>query len=115
MSLSIPCRYHNNTLLDPSLYKHDSKLVLKNLQADQAGSTFARPRAMLGAAKSRIARLTVACSKLAGPLENTPVGITRTVKTLGLSWAVPSAVLWDTKMAQTLILPSQVTYTPGGE
>lgn len=51
--------YHNNTLLDPSLYKHESKLVLRNLQRDQAGEYFCKAQSDSGAAKSNIAQLTV--------------------------------------------------------
>ncbi|XP_049561842.1 cartilage intermediate layer protein 1 isoform X4 [Orcinus orca] len=51
--------YHNSTLLDPSLYKHESKLVLRNLQRDQAGEYFCKAQSDTGAAKSHVARLTV--------------------------------------------------------
>ena len=56
---SIPCRYHNDTLLNPSLYKHESKLVLRNLQRDQAGRYFCKAQSDAGAVKSRVAQLTV--------------------------------------------------------
>lgn len=55
----IPCRYHNNTLLDPSLYKHDGKLLLKNLQRDQAGEYFCKAQSDSGAVKSQVAQLIV--------------------------------------------------------
>lgn len=45
--------------MDPSLYKHDSKLVLRNLRRDQAGEYFCKAQSDAGAAKSRIAQLTV--------------------------------------------------------
>uniref|UniRef100_A0A8D1YHC3 Ig-like domain-containing protein n=1 Tax=Sus scrofa TaxID=9823 RepID=A0A8D1YHC3_PIG len=51
--------YHNNTLLEPSLYKHESKLVLRNLQQDQAGEYFCKAQSDAGAVKSLVARLTV--------------------------------------------------------
>uniref|UniRef100_A0A8C6AZ07 ATP-dependent clpX-like chaperone, mitochondrial n=1 Tax=Monodon monoceros TaxID=40151 RepID=A0A8C6AZ07_MONMO len=51
--------YHNSTLLHPSLYKHESKLVLRNLQRDQAGEYFCKAQSDTGAAKSHVARLTV--------------------------------------------------------
>nr|XP_045372745.1 cartilage intermediate layer protein 1 isoform X2 [Camelus bactrianus] len=51
--------YHNNTLLDPSLYKHESKLVLRNLRRDQAGAYFCKAQSDAGAAKSHVAQLTV--------------------------------------------------------
>uniref|UniRef100_A0A4W2H8R6 ATP-dependent clpX-like chaperone, mitochondrial n=3 Tax=Bos TaxID=9903 RepID=A0A4W2H8R6_BOBOX len=63
--------YHNNTLLDPSLYKHDSKLVLRNLRRDQAGEYFCKAQSDAGAAKSRIAQLTVigiSCSRIHIPV-----------------------------------------------
>lgn len=56
---SIPCRYHNDTLLDPSLYKHESKLVLRNLRQDQAGEYFCKAQSDSGAVKSRVAQLIV--------------------------------------------------------
>lgn len=59
LHLSIPCRYHNNTLLDPSLYKHDGKLLLKNLQRDQAGEYFCKAQSDAGAVKSQVAQLMV--------------------------------------------------------
>lgn len=59
LCLSVPCRYHNSTLLDPSLYKHESKLVLRNLQQDQAGEYFCKAQSDAGAAKSQVAQLTV--------------------------------------------------------
>ena len=52
-------RYHNGTLLDPSLYKHESKLVLRNLQQDQAGEYFCKAQSDAGAVKSQVAQLTV--------------------------------------------------------
>lgn len=52
-------RYHNNTLLDPSLYKHESKLVLRNLQQDQAGEYFCKAQSDAGAVKSKVTQLTV--------------------------------------------------------
>lgn len=55
----IPSRYHNDTLLDPSLYKHESKLVLRNLRQDQAGDYFCKAQSDAGAVKSHIAQLTV--------------------------------------------------------
>ncbi|KAM6201736.1 cartilage intermediate layer protein 1 [Rhynchocyon petersi] len=51
--------YHNNTLLDPSLYKHDGKLVLRNLRQDQAGEYFCKAQSDAGAIKSKIAQLAV--------------------------------------------------------
>lgn len=57
--LSIPCRYHNNTLLDSSLYKYESKLMLKNLRRDQAGEYFCKAQSDAGAAKSKVAKLIV--------------------------------------------------------
>ncbi|XP_032720591.1 cartilage intermediate layer protein 1 [Lontra canadensis] len=51
--------YHNDTLLDPSLYKHESKLVLRNLRQDQAGEYFCKAQSDSGAVKSRVAQLTV--------------------------------------------------------
>lgn len=59
LHLSIPCRYHNDTLLDPSLYKHESKLLLRNLQRNQAGEYFCKAQSDAGAVKSHIAQLTV--------------------------------------------------------
>ena len=56
---SVPCRYHNNTLLDSSLYKYESKLTLKNLQRDQAGEYFCKAQSDAGAAKSQVAKLIV--------------------------------------------------------
>ena len=69
LSLSIPCRYHNSTLLDPSLYKHESKLVLRNLQRDQAGEYFCKAQSDAGAAKSHVARLTVIGKTVRAPGE----------------------------------------------
>ncbi|XP_044085575.1 cartilage intermediate layer protein 1 isoform X3 [Neovison vison] len=51
--------YHNDTLLDPSLYKHESKLVLRNLRQDQAGEYFCKAQSDSGAVKSRVAQLIV--------------------------------------------------------
>ncbi|XP_031199823.1 cartilage intermediate layer protein 1 [Mastomys coucha] len=51
--------YHNNTLLDPSLYKHETKLVLRNLQQDQAGEYFCKAQSDAGAVKSKVTQLTV--------------------------------------------------------
>lgn len=59
LHLSIPYRYHNNTMLDPSLYKHDGKLLLKNLQRDQAGEYVCKAQSDAGAAKSQVAQLIV--------------------------------------------------------
>lgn len=76
LRLSIPCRYHNNTLLDPSLYKHDSKLVLRNLQRDQAGEYFCKAQSDSGAAKSDVCQLTVIGKPVRDPW-STPVGISQ--------------------------------------
>ncbi|XP_017706663.1 PREDICTED: cartilage intermediate layer protein 1 isoform X2 [Rhinopithecus bieti] len=51
--------YHNDTLLDPSHYKHESKLVLRNLQQDQAGEYFCKAQSDAGAVKSKVAQLIV--------------------------------------------------------
>ncbi|XP_023353831.1 cartilage intermediate layer protein 1 [Sarcophilus harrisii] len=51
--------YHNNTLLDPSLYKYESNLILKNLQKEQAGEYFCKAQSDAGVVKSQIARLTI--------------------------------------------------------
>ncbi|XP_032031037.1 cartilage intermediate layer protein 1 isoform X1 [Hylobates moloch] len=51
--------YHNDTLLDPSLYKHESKLVLRKLQQDQAGEYFCKAQSDAGAVKSKVAQLIV--------------------------------------------------------
>lgn len=55
----MPHRYHNDTLLDPSLYKHEGKLVLKKLRPEQAGEYFCKAQSDAGAAKSRVAQLSV--------------------------------------------------------
>lgn len=80
LPLSIPCRYHNDTLLDPSLYKHESKLVLRNLRQDQAGEYFCKAQSDAGAMKSQVAQLIVIGKPVSIPESgtgrgSTPVGI----------------------------------------
>lgn len=75
LCFSIPYRYHNDTLLDPSLYKHESKLVLRNLRRDQAGEYFCKAQSDAGAVKSHIAQLTVIGKPVRDP-GSTPVDIT---------------------------------------
>ncbi|XP_007532434.1 cartilage intermediate layer protein 1 [Erinaceus europaeus] len=51
--------YHNNSLLDPALYNHESKLLLRGLRREQAGEYFCKAQSDAGAAKSLVAQLTV--------------------------------------------------------
>uniref|UniRef100_A0A8C0H5E3 Cartilage intermediate layer protein n=1 Tax=Chelonoidis abingdonii TaxID=106734 RepID=A0A8C0H5E3_CHEAB len=54
--------YHNGTLLDSSVYKYNSKLVLRNLNIDQAGEYFCKARNDAGSVKSHPAKLSVIAS-----------------------------------------------------
>nr|XP_006129247.1 cartilage intermediate layer protein 1 isoform X1 [Pelodiscus sinensis] len=51
--------YHNGTLLDSSVYKYNSKLVLRNLNMDQAGEYFCKASSDAGSVKSQAATLSV--------------------------------------------------------
>nr|XP_028561588.1 cartilage intermediate layer protein 1 isoform X1 [Podarcis muralis] len=58
----VPDRYfwfHNETLLDPSLYKYKSNLVIKNLKMDQAGEYYCKTSNDAGSVKSRAATLSL--------------------------------------------------------
>ncbi|XP_030434993.1 cartilage intermediate layer protein 1 [Gopherus evgoodei] len=54
--------YHNGTLLDSSVYKYNSKLVLRNLNIDQAGEYFCKASNDAGSVKSQAAKLSVIAS-----------------------------------------------------
>ncbi|XP_074989319.1 cartilage intermediate layer protein 1 isoform X2 [Caretta caretta] len=54
--------YHNGTLLDSSVYKYNSKLVLRNLNTDQAGEYFCKASNEAGSVKSQAAKLSVIAS-----------------------------------------------------
>lgn len=58
-SLPLPGRYHNGSLLDPSIYKYKNNLVLKNLNRGQAGEYFCKASSDGGSAKSQSAKLSV--------------------------------------------------------
>lgn len=121
LHLSIPCRYHNNTLLDPSLYKHDGKLLLKNLQRDQAGEYFCKAQSDAGAVKSQVAQLIVIGKP--GRVPGEPLlqdwghlsGHNWAVKTPAFLCYVQCYVLWDTRMSQTPILPSRSCHPRRGK
>jgi len=57
--LPVPGRYHNGSLLDPSLYKYKNNLILKNLRRDQSGEYFCKASSAGGSAKSQSAKLSV--------------------------------------------------------
>ncbi|KAJ6662852.1 hypothetical protein lerEdw1_011056 [Lerista edwardsae] len=52
--------FHNDTLLDPALYKYRNQLVLKNLKMDQAGRYTCKTSNDAGSVKSQAAILTLA-------------------------------------------------------
>uniref|UniRef100_A0A8C8VQ90 Cartilage intermediate layer protein n=1 Tax=Pelusios castaneus TaxID=367368 RepID=A0A8C8VQ90_9SAUR len=54
--------YHNGTLLDSSVYKYNSNLVLRNLNIDQAGDYFCKVTNDAGSVKSQAAKLSVIAS-----------------------------------------------------
>lgn len=58
-SLPLPGRYHNGSLLDPSIYKYKNNLILKNLNRGQAGEYFCKASSDGGSAKSQSAKLSV--------------------------------------------------------
>ncbi|ETE67832.1 Cartilage intermediate layer protein 1, partial [Ophiophagus hannah] len=45
--------FHNNTMLDPALYKYKSNLILKNLKMNQAGRYFCKTSNEAGSVKSQ--------------------------------------------------------------
>uniref|UniRef100_A0ABM5EXD9 Cartilage intermediate layer protein 1 isoform X1 n=2 Tax=Pogona vitticeps TaxID=103695 RepID=A0ABM5EXD9_9SAUR len=51
--------FHNETLLDPMLYKYKSNLVLKNLKVDHAGQYVCKTSNDAGSVKSQAATLSV--------------------------------------------------------
>ncbi|XP_061451541.1 cartilage intermediate layer protein 1 isoform X2 [Rhineura floridana] len=51
--------FHNNTLLDPVLYKYKSNLMLKNLKLDQAGQYSCKTSNDAGSVKSKAAMLSL--------------------------------------------------------
>lgn len=57
--LTVPGRYHNGSLLDPSLYKYKNNLILKNLKREQSGEYFCKASSAGGSAKSQVAKLAV--------------------------------------------------------
>lgn len=57
--LPVPGRYHNGSLLDPSIYRYKNNLILKNLNRGQAGEYFCKAVSDGGSAKSQPAMLSV--------------------------------------------------------
>lgn len=57
--LPVPGRYHNGSLLDPSLYKYKNNLILKNLNRHHSGEYFCKASSAGGSAKSQPAKLAV--------------------------------------------------------
>lgn len=57
--LPVPGRYHNGSLLDPSIYRYKNNLILKNLNRGQAGEYFCKAVSDGGSAKSQPATLSV--------------------------------------------------------
>lgn len=57
--LTVSGRYHNGSLLDPSLYKYKNNLILKNLKREQSGEYFCKASSAGGSAKSQVAKLAV--------------------------------------------------------
>uniref|UniRef100_A0A8D2LUR6 Cartilage intermediate layer protein n=1 Tax=Varanus komodoensis TaxID=61221 RepID=A0A8D2LUR6_VARKO len=55
--------FHNETLLDPTLYKHKSYLVLRNLTRAHAGQYFCKTSNQAGSVKSQVATLSLAGEK----------------------------------------------------
>ncbi|KAH0620088.1 hypothetical protein JD844_014676 [Phrynosoma platyrhinos] len=51
--------FHNETLLDPRLYKYKNNLVLKNVKMDHAGQYFCKTSNDAGTVKSQVATLSV--------------------------------------------------------
>nr|XP_033812394.1 cartilage intermediate layer protein 2 [Geotrypetes seraphini] len=51
--------YHNETLLDKKVYKYDKRLILRNLQPQQAGTYHCKASSNIGVMKSASAHLTV--------------------------------------------------------
>lgn len=111
LHLSNPCRYHNNTLLDPSLYKHESKLVLRNLQRDQAGEYFCKAQSDSGAVKSNIAQLTV----IGKPVRDPWSTLWSLLGSKNLGFSVLCYALQATKMSRTPVLPSWSCHSRRGE
>nr|XP_060611599.1 cartilage intermediate layer protein 1 [Anolis sagrei ordinatus] len=58
----VPSRYfwfHNETLLDPMLYKYKNNLLLKNLKADHSGQYLCKTSNEAGSVKSQVATLSI--------------------------------------------------------
>ncbi|KAG8145190.1 hypothetical protein E2320_013554 [Naja naja] len=51
--------FHNDTLLDPAIYKYKSNLILKNLKMNQAGWYFCKTSNEAGSVKSQSATLSL--------------------------------------------------------
>ncbi|XP_070618275.1 cartilage intermediate layer protein 1 [Erythrolamprus reginae] len=63
--------FHNDTLLDPALYKYKSNLILKNLKMNQAGRYFCKTSNEAGSVKSQSATLSLV-GKNATPCDARP-------------------------------------------
>lgn len=59
LTASLPCRYHNGTLLDRTAHRYSSRLVLRALTPEQAGSYHCKASTEAGAIRSAPAQLTV--------------------------------------------------------
>ncbi|KAM3828431.1 cartilage intermediate layer protein 1 [Vipera latastei] len=63
--------FHNDTLLDPALYKYKSNLVLKNLKMNQAGRYYCKTSNEAGSVKSQSASLSLTAKDKA-PCDSRP-------------------------------------------
>jgi len=59
LTASLPCRYQNGTLLDRTAHRYSSRLVLRALRPEQAGTYHCKASSEAGAIRSAPAQLTV--------------------------------------------------------